>query len=135
MIQIADRIAFRLGIPALVTGDSMGQVASQTLYNLSALETGRHIPILRPLIGFNKQEILSFARKIGTHDISVIPHDDACSLFAPKHPVTRPDFKYWMHFLAENTFQELIQELMGKVECYTLDIKGNLVQMTFPLVK
>jgi thiamine biosynthesis protein ThiI len=135
MIQLADHIAFRMGLPALVTGDNLGQVASQTIYNLSALEVGRHIPILRPLIGFNKLEIIHWAKKIGTHDISVIPHDDACSLFAPKHPVTKPDFKYWQHFLNENTFTELIQELLPKVECHTLDMKGNLVQSSFPLVK
>ena len=90
MVRIAEALALRHGAGALVTGDSMGQVSSQTLENLSTIEAARRkLPILRPLIGMDKEEITRRARKLGSYPISIIPDQDCCSLFVPKHPVTR----------------------------------------------
>jgi thiamine biosynthesis protein ThiI len=89
MVRIAERIAARGKIKALATGESLGQVASQTLTNLAAVEDAATLPILRPLIGFDKAETIELARRIGTFDISVLPHDDCCTLFVPRHPQTR----------------------------------------------
>jgi thiamine biosynthesis protein ThiI len=89
MIRIAEKIAGRERITALATGESLGQVASQTLTNLAIVEDVATMPLLRPLIGFDKAETIELARKIGTYEISILPHDDCCSLFVPKHPETK----------------------------------------------
>jgi thiamine biosynthesis protein ThiI len=94
MIRIAEAIAKERNIRAIVTGESLGQVASQTLFNLAAIGDVATLPILRPLIGFDKAEIIVLARKLGTYDISIEPHDDCCSLFVPKHPETKAIIKY-----------------------------------------
>jgi thiamine biosynthesis protein ThiI len=86
---VAERLAFEHGYGALVTGESLGQVASQTLENLSCVEAAVSILVLRPLIGLDKAEIVAVARRIGTYDISILPYEDCCTLFAPKNPVTR----------------------------------------------
>ena len=89
MMRIAERIAMETGAHALLTGESLGQVASQTLENIATIEDSTDLPILRPLIGSNKQEIIDVAKKIGTYQISIQPDQDCCSLFVPKHPETK----------------------------------------------
>lgn len=89
MFRIAEKIAQQEGILALATGESLGQVASQTVENIAAVSDAVHIPILRPLIGTNKEAIMAEARVYGTFDISIRPHEDCCSLFLPEHPETR----------------------------------------------
>lgn len=88
MVRIATRIAQREGLQALVTGDSLGQVASQTIENLSVIEAAAGLPLLRPLLTYDKMEAVALARRIGTYKTSVLPHDDCCSLFVPPHPET-----------------------------------------------
>jgi thiamine biosynthesis protein ThiI len=89
MIRIAEAVARKEKAKALVTGESLGQVASQTLENLSVIQAAATTPILRPLVGMDKQEIIDQARRIGTFDISSIPDQDCCQLFVPKHPATK----------------------------------------------
>jgi len=86
MLRLAERIAEKEKGKALVTGESLGQVASQTLENLAVTNTATRLPILRPLIGMDKQEIIEQARELGTYEISIQPHQDCCSLFVPAHP-------------------------------------------------
>jgi tRNA uracil 4-sulfurtransferase len=89
MMRAASLIAAGEGARALVTGENLGQVASQTLDNLAVIEEAASLPILRPLITFDKSEIIARAEQIGTYDLSIQPYDDCCSLFVPKHPATR----------------------------------------------
>ena len=89
MLRIARRTAARFDSQALVTGESLGQVSSQTIENLAAVESVAKMPVLRPLIGFDKQEIIALARRIGTYDISIEPHADCCSYLLPASPATR----------------------------------------------
>lgn len=91
MLRIAERIARRERAHAIVTGDSVGQVASQTLENIAAVSSVAGMPIFRPLVGDDKEDIVRVARRIGTYPISIEPHDDCCSLFVPQHPATRAD--------------------------------------------
>jgi thiamine biosynthesis protein ThiI len=93
MLRIAEGIARKERAKALVTGESLGQVASQTLENMAVIEQAATLPILRPLVGMDKQEIIDQARRIGTFDISSIPDQDCCQLFVPKHPETKA--KLW----------------------------------------
>lgn len=88
MMRAASRIAARRRARALVTGENLGQVASQTLDNLSVIEDAATLPVLRPLITFDKAEIIAKAQAIGTYELSILPYDDCCSLFVPKHPAT-----------------------------------------------
>ncbi|WP_105317135.1 tRNA uracil 4-sulfurtransferase ThiI [Thermus tenuipuniceus] len=89
MLRIAEAIAKEEGALALATGDSLGQVASQTLENLHVVNQAATLPVFRPLIGFDKVEIKAEAERIGTYAISILPDEECCTLFAPKHPVTR----------------------------------------------
>ena len=91
MLRIAEAVARRERAHCLVTGDNVGQVASQTLLNLKAIEEVTLYPVLRPLAGDNKDEIVEQAKIIGTYDISIEPYEDACTVFIPKHPTTRAD--------------------------------------------
>jgi thiamine biosynthesis protein ThiI len=89
MLRIAAAIARQVGAQALVTGESLGQVASQTLENLATIEDAADLPVLRPLIGMDKSEITEQAQKLGTFEISIQPDEDCCQLFVPRHPATR----------------------------------------------
>lgn len=92
MLRIAEAIARRDKGKALVTGESLGQVASQTLDNMAVIQQAARMPILRPLVGMDKQEIIDEARRIGTFEISSTPDQDCCQLFVPKHPATKARF-------------------------------------------
>lgn len=89
MMRIASALARQEGAGALVTGESLGQVASQTLENLAVVEEAASLPLFRPLIGMNKEEIIRQAKDLGTYEIAIIPDQDCCQLFIPKHPVLR----------------------------------------------
>jgi thiamine biosynthesis protein ThiI len=89
MLRLAERIAQRERARVLVTGDSVGQVASQTIENIDVISRAVSMPILRPLIGDDKLEIVAVARRIGTYEISIQPDQDCCTLFVPKHPETK----------------------------------------------
>jgi thiamine biosynthesis protein ThiI len=89
MVRIADRIARANGARALVTGEAIGQVASQTLENMSVIAAATSLPILRPLVGMDKEEIVAEASRLGTFEISIVPDQDCCQLFTPRNPATR----------------------------------------------
>src|SRR5207245_2661441 len=91
MLRIAETLARRAGAEALVTGDSLGQVASQTLANLAVVGEAAALPVLRPLVGMDKSEIAAQAERIGTFETSIIPDQDCCTLFTPRHPATRAE--------------------------------------------
>ena len=88
MMRIANRIAKDIDAKALVTGESLAQVASQTLYALACTDAAQDLPVLRPLIGMDKSEITVVARKIGTFETSILPFEDCCTIFTPPHPKT-----------------------------------------------
>ncbi len=126
MLECANLLAQKIRAEALVTGDSLGQVSSQTIGNIAALDSFSAKPIFRPLLGFNKIEIIDLAKKIGTHDISVIPHDDACSLFAPKHPIIRPDTRYLEEFDRELPLAPHLDKCITDAEVYNVSLTGQL---------
>ena len=93
MMRIAEAVAKKAGAKALVTGESLGQVASQTMMALGVTEDVTTMPVLRPLIGMDKVEIIRIARDIGTFDTSILPYEDCCTVFTPRHPATRPNLE------------------------------------------
>lgn len=90
MLKIAEKIAVQERSQGLITGDSIGQVASQTMQSLAAVQSAVEMPILRPLAGLDKQEIVNIAKKIGTFETSILPYEDCCTIFVAKHPETKP---------------------------------------------
>ena len=93
MMRLAEAVAKKAGAKALVTGESLGQVASQTMMALGVTEDVTTMPVLRPLIGMDKVEIIRMAREIGTFDTSILPYEDCCTVFTPRHPATRPNIE------------------------------------------
>jgi tRNA uracil 4-sulfurtransferase len=116
MVRIAEALARFVDAKALVTGDSVGQVASQTLENLAAINAVAGLPILRPLIGMDKQEIVAQAIALGTYDISIIPDQDCCTLFVPHHPIVRADSQVLAQIEANLDMQALIQQGIDTVQ-------------------
>ena len=90
MMRIAERIARMNGAGAVITGESLGQVASQTLESITSTNSVANIPVFRPLIGFDKDEIIEISQRIGTFETSILPYEDCCTIFLPKRPVTKP---------------------------------------------
>ena len=90
MMRIAQKIAKREKCGALITGESVGQVASQTLEAIACTDAVCHMPVMRPLIGMDKEEIIRISRKIDTYELSILPYEDCCTVFTPKHPRTKP---------------------------------------------
>ncbi|WP_349668582.1 tRNA uracil 4-sulfurtransferase ThiI [Lacrimispora sp.] len=110
MMRIAEHLAGESGAQALITGESIGQVASQTMQSLAATDAVCTIPVFRPVIGFDKQEIVDVSEKIGTYETSVLPFEDCCTIFVAKHPVTKPSIK--MIERSEEKLEEKIDEMV-----------------------
>jgi tRNA uracil 4-sulfurtransferase len=116
MMRIAERVANQEHSHGLVTGESIGQVASQTMQALQCTNEVVSLPVFRPLIGFDKQEIIDVARKIGTFETSSLPYEDCCTVFTPRHPATRPKMEKIQEGEALLDCEALIQEAMENIE-------------------
>ena len=121
MYRIAHALAELKNYQGLVTGESVGQVASQTLKNLMAVSCVVPMSILRPLIGMNKQEIITHAKQIGTYDISIEPQPDCCSVFMPDHPTTRSKIKYLESDESLYPWEDLMSQALDSMETIDLD--------------
>ena len=121
MIKIASMIAEQLDIPALISGESVGQVASQTLSNIRATSDAADRPILRPLAGLNKEDIIRIAEKIGTYEISIEPYDDCCSFFVPIHPETKANLEIVRKTEANIDFGEMFATALKHAEIKTFE--------------
>ncbi len=126
MMRIACALAKRTGARALVTGESLGQVSSQTLENISVIEKASSLPILRPLVGMDKNEIIAQARQLGTFETSIIPDQDCCTLFVPPHPETHADLREVEEI--ESRFE------VEKMVADTVDMT-DIVRQEFPVRK
>lgn len=123
MMKIAEHFAKEGGSLGLITGESIGQVASQTMHSLACTNEVCTMPVFRPVIGFDKQEIIDIAEKIGTFETSILPFEDCCTIFVAKHPVTKPNINVIKR--SEQNLEEKIDELMKiaietteVIECY-----------------
>ena len=110
MMKIAEQFAKADGCMALVTGESIGQVASQTIHSLAATNEVCTMPVFRPVIGFDKQEIVDVANKINTYETSILPYEDCCTIFVAKHPVTKPNIEIIRR--SEQKLQEKIEDMV-----------------------
>ena len=120
MLRIAERIAHASGSAALVTGEAVGQVASQTLDNMTVIGKAASLPVLRPLVGMDKDEIIHEARRLGTYEVSIIPDEDCCTLFTPKHPATRASARQVDEAEAALPVDMLVEDAAAKAERHDL---------------
>ena len=116
MMNISSVIAQKYDCAALITGESLGQVASQTIHAIACTDDAATMPVFRPLIGMDKEEIIQISRKIDTFDISIEPFEDCCTVFTPKHPRTRPVLKFVKYAEEDAHLYELIDEAVENVK-------------------
>lgn len=121
MMKIAERIALKGKCNALVTGESLGQVASQTIQSLGVTNAAVDLPVFRPLIGMDKDEIVAIARKIDTFETSILPYEDCCTVFVPKHPKTKPQLDKIIESETHLDMEKLINEAVDHTE--TMEIR------------
>ncbi|MDF0726435.1 tRNA 4-thiouridine(8) synthase ThiI [Cytobacillus sp. S13-E01] len=116
MLKITDEIRNRNNGLAIVTGESLGQVASQTLESMYTINQVTSTPVIRPLVSSDKTEIIEISRNIDTYDISILPYEDCCTIFTPASPKTRPKLEKVMHYESFVDFDSLIEEAISKTE-------------------
>ena len=116
MMRLAEKIAVYYGASAIVTGENLGQVASQTMEAMAVTRAVTGMPIIQPLIGFDKEEIVRLARKIGTFGTSILPYEDCCTVFTPRHPRTKPKLKDVEAVEAALDVQALVEEAFNGIE-------------------
>ena len=119
MMKIAQLWAEKDGARALITGEALGQVASQTLESLCVTDDAVTMPVFRPLIGFDKNDIVAIAKKIDTFNTSILPYEDCCTVFVPQHPVTKPEVQKMRESEALVDFSEMIRRAMENTETVT----------------
>ncbi len=129
MMRIAERFAQETGSLGLITGESIGQVASQTMQSLAATDEVCAMPVYRPLIGFDKQEIIGISEKIGTYETSILPYEDCCTIFVAKHPVTKPSLKAIRR--SETRLVEQIDEMVEQAvrEAETIVVQADVLDL------
>ena len=125
MMEIAQRIAKGDGCGALITGENLGQVASQTMEAMTVTGAVVDIPIFMPLVGMDKEEIITIARKIGTLETSILPYEDCCTVFTPKHPKTKPTLCQVLHAERNLDREALIAQALESVEKITVRYHGE----------
>ena len=112
MMRIAEAIAHQTGAKAIVTGENLGQVASQTMEAMAVTQAVTELPVLQPLVGLDKEEIVRLARKIGTFDTSILPYEDCCTVFTPRHPKTHPKLQEVEQAEAALDVESLVSEAL-----------------------
>ncbi|MDE7011491.1 MAG: tRNA 4-thiouridine(8) synthase ThiI [Oscillospiraceae bacterium] len=122
MMRLAEQVAKRTGAKALVTGESLGQVASQTMDALAVSDAACSLPVLRPVIGMDKQEIVLISRRIGTFETSILPYEDCCTVFTPRHPRTHPVLEDVVGFESALDIEGLTQRAMDGIERVTINL-------------
>ena len=124
MMKISERIARDHGCGALVTGENLGQVASQTMQAMAVTAAATTLPIFQPLIGMDKEEIVTIARRIGTMETSILPYEDCCTVFTPKHPKTKPTIAQVDKACEKLDFEALIERALENTELVKVRYHG-----------
>lgn len=120
MLQISERICAARGILSLTTGESLGQVASQTMESMHVINAVTNLPIIRPLVAMDKEDIIEIAKRIDTYPISIRPYEDCCTIFVPKSPKTKPSLDKMEYFESNADFSALIEEAIAGTEMITV---------------
>ncbi len=123
MMKVANRVAQKRNCQVLVTGEALGQVASQTLEAMCFTNSMSERPVLRPLVGMDKQEIIDLSRKIGTYETSILPFDDCCVIFSPKHPLVKPDTDVETESFKNMNIEELLDKCVEELQEFQFSYK------------
>ena len=123
MYRIATKYVQKNKMHAIINGESVGQVASQTLTSMSVINSVTNLPIIRPVACLDKLEIIDIANKIGTYETSILPYEDCCTIFLPKHPVINPNLGKCLFEEAKFSYEDLIDECIENIETITLSNK------------
>ena len=126
MYRIAERIARMNNCKILVNGESIGQVASQTLTSMNVINETVRIPVIRPVACFDKLEIIDFAKKIGTYETSILPYEDCCTIFVPEHPVINPSFEEVREYEKNIDYEKMIYEAIKNHEVIKISLKEKV---------
>jgi thiamine biosynthesis protein ThiI len=122
MYRIAERIAKSCGVQCVITGENLGQVASQTVESMTVTNAVvQDLPIFRPLISFDKEDITSIAKDIGTFETSILPYEDCCTVFLPKHPVIKPKIEKCLVEESNLDLESLINNALNSVEIIDIE--------------
>lgn len=137
MMRISDKVVHQINANAIVNGENLGQVASQTLKSMYAINHVTATPILRPLLTLDKEDIIKKAKELGTFETSIQPYEDCCTIFTPKNPVTEPDFDKVIKYESVFNFDEMIENAVENIETLTIDqnYKSAKEQSTDSLIK
>ncbi|WP_010532380.1 tRNA uracil 4-sulfurtransferase ThiI [Lentibacillus jeotgali] len=125
MMRISEQVCRKESILSITTGESLGQVASQTMESMNTINEVTNYPILRPLVAMDKDDIVQISRRIDTYDISIRPYEDCCTIFVPKSPKTRPGREKVNQFESQTDFTKLIEEAVNGIEVVTLTGKAD----------
>ncbi|MBI5974241.1 tRNA uracil 4-sulfurtransferase ThiI [Staphylococcus canis] len=128
MLRIADKVVHQIGADAIVNGENLGQVASQTLKSMYAINAVTTTPILRPLLSLDKSDIIEKAKAIGTFETSIQPYEDCCTIFTPKNPVTEPQYEKVVQYESGFDFEEMIQRAVDNIETLVIDKNYDIHQ-------
>lgn len=131
MLRITDEIRKKNDGLAIITGESLGQVASQTLESMYTINEVTNTPVLRPLITMDKTEIIELAKQIDTHDISIRPYEDCCTIFVPAHPKTNPRRDKVNHFESFTDFNPLIEEALQHTKSISINVQNKEKNQSF----
>lgn len=137
MMRISDKVVHQINANAIVNGENLGQVASQTLKSMYAINHVTATPVLRPLLTLDKEDIIKKAKELGTFETSIQPYEDCCTIFTPKNPVTEPDFDKVIKYESVFNFDEMIENAVENIETLTIDqnYKSAKEQSTDSLIK
>lgn len=120
MYRITEKIAQKRNAEAIINGESVGQVASQTLTSMKVINSVTNLPVIRPVSCFDKLEIINIAKKIDTYNISILPYEDCCTIFVPKHPVINPNINFCIEMEKNIDYESLIKDILSNIETITI---------------
>ena len=120
MMRIAERLAKKSGGQAIITGESLGQVASQTIESITSSNSVVTLPVLRPLIAMDKLEIIEVSQKIGTYETSILPYEDCCTVFLPKYPAIKPKMEVILKAESKLDVEKLIEDALNETEILSI---------------
>ncbi|MBY6180593.1 tRNA uracil 4-sulfurtransferase ThiI [Staphylococcus warneri] len=121
MMRVSDQLVHKIGALGIVNGENLGQVASQTLNSMYAINHVTSTPVLRPLLTLDKEDIVKKAKEIGTFEVSIQPYEDCCTIFTPKNPVTEPDFDKVVEYESVFNFDSMVEEAVENIETIMVD--------------
>ena len=129
MYRISEKVLHKRNCYVLINGESVGQVASQTLTSMQVINNVTNIPVIRPVACLDKLEIIDIAKKIDTYETSILPYEDCCTIFLPKHPVINPELEKAIEYEKSFDYESLIEEAVSNKE--TITIKNDLNKFDF----